>query len=301
MAKVLVTGGAGFIGSHLVDRLIEEGHEVEVLDDLSTGKKENLNPKARFAQKDIRDYESILPHFKGMEAVFHLAAKARIQPSISDPLSYNQTNISGTLNVLWASKNQGVKKVVYSASSSAYGDQNVFPLNEAMPSRPKTPYGLQKFVGELYCRLFSELYSLPTVVLRYFNAYGPRQPIGGPYPTVVGIFLQQSATGKPMTIIGDGEQRRDFTYVSDVVAANLKAWQSQVRGGEVFNVGTGQNYSINEVAELIAGPTTNLPPRPGEARISLADNRKAKKLLGWEPKVSLQEGIGKLKSLRHEI
>ena len=296
MAKVLVTGGAGFIGSHLVDRLVSDGYDVVVLDNLSTGKKENVNSGAKLIECDIGDHEAIVKHFDGAEVVFHLAAKARIQPSIADPLSYNQTNITGTLNVLWAAKNSGVGKVIYSASSSAYGDQTRFPLNERMTGRPKTPYGVQKYVGELYCRLFSDLYGLPTIVLRYFNAYGTRQPIDGPYPTVIGLFLEQSQGGKPMTIIGDGEQRRDFTHVSDVVEANIRAWQSNVSGGELFNIGTGRNYSMNEAA-IIGGPTVNIPPRPGEARISLADNAKAKRLLGWEPKVTLQEGIAKLKAI----
>lgn len=298
MSKVLVTGGAGFIGSHLVDRLLEAGHEVVVIDDLSTGRQQNLNPKAQFTKADIADYDAIAPQFAGVEAVFHLAARARIQPSIQHPLQSNASNITGTLNVLWAAKNAGVKKVIYSASSSAYGDQPTLPLKESMAPKPKSPYALQKWVGERYCALFDELYELSTVSLRYFNVYGLRQLVDGPYATVIGIFLDQVAEGKPMTIVGDGEQRRDFTYVSDVVEANLLAWQKDVRSGEVINIGTGKNYSVNELAGLIGGPTINLPPRPGETKVTLAQVTKAKKLLGWEPKITLEEGVAELKQLQ---
>ncbi len=299
MTKLLVTGGAGFIGSHLADRLIADGHEVVVLDNLSTGKKKNLNPRAKFVECDIADYEKIAPHFAGVECVFHLAAQARIQPSIANPLPWNKSNITGTLNVLWAAYKAGVKKLVYSASSSVYGDQNRLPLTEDMTPRPKSPYGLQKLVGEMYCRLFSELYKFPTVVLRYFNVYGPRQTTeaDGPYATVIGIFLDRFKNREPLPIVGDGEQQRDFTYVSDVVEANILAWQKEVLGGEIFNIGTGKNYSINEVAKIIGGESAHIPPRPAETRVTLADNTKAGKLLGWQPKNSLEKGIAELKKL----
>ncbi len=298
MTKVLVTGGAGFIGSNLTDRLIRDGHEVLILDNLSTGKKENLNPDADFKQCDIADHESIAPHFAGVEAVFHAAALARIQPSIQDPLPANQTNITGTLNVLWAAKNAGVKKLIYCASSSAYGDQDKFPLTEDMIPKPKSPYSVQKYVGELYCTLFSKLYDLPTVSLRYFNVYGPKQILEGAYAAVIGIFLKQIASGQPMTLVENGDQiRRDFTHISDVVEANMLAWRSDMGGGELFNIGRGKNYSIKEVAEMIGGQITHIPRRPGDALITLADNTKARKMLGWEPKVNIEEGIAELKKI----
>lgn len=298
MAKILVTGGAGFIGSHVVDRLVAERHEVTVLDNLSTGKPENLNPQAKFIKCDVGDFAAIAPHFAGAEAVFHLAAQARIQPSIKNPLPPNQTNITGTLNALWAAHQADVKKFIYSASSSVYGDQDSLPLREDMIPRPKNPYAVQKLTGEMYCQLFSRLYNLPTANLRYFNVYGPRQLVDGPYATVIGIFLKQVKKGKPMTIVGDGEIRRDFTYITDVVEANISAWQKEVPGGEIINIGTGKNYSINEVANLIGGPVTNIPPRPGETRVTLADTSKASKFLGWKATVSLEEGITALKKFQ---
>lgn len=300
MAKILVTGGAGFIGSHLVDRLVALGHEVLVLDNLSTGKRENLNEKAKFAQCDISDYQAINPFFLDFEAVFHCAALARIQPSIQYPLLSNETNITGTLNVLWAAKNAGVKKVIYSASSSVYGDQapSEYPLKEIAEPRPSSPYALQKYVGELYCQLFSKLYGLPTVILRYFNVYGPRQITEGAYATVIGIFLKQRQEGKPMTVVLDGDvKKRDYTHVSDVVEANLLAWQKDVSLGEIFNIGFGKYYSVNEVAELICGPIEKIPRRLGEYLLTWADNSKARKTLGWEPKISLEQGIAELKKM----
>lgn len=298
MSKVLVTGGAGFIGSNLADRLINDGHEVVILDNLTTGKKENLNPNAKFIKCDIGNYEEISSHFSGIEAVFHTAALARIQPSIQNPLPANQTNITGTLNVLWATKNAGVKKFIYSASSSAYGDQDEFPLREDMTPRPKSPYSVQKYVGELYCTLFSKLYGLPTVSLRYFNVYGPRQILEGAYAAVIGIFLRQIKNGEPMTLVENGDKiRRDFTHISDVVEANFLAWQKDIGGGELFNIGRGKNYSIQEIAEMIGGEVSTIPPRPGDALITLADNSKARRMLGWEPKVDIETGIAELKKI----
>lgn len=293
--KFLVTGGAGFIGSHIVDHLIVEGHQVVILDNLVTGKRENLNPRAKFIKSDIVDYAQIAPYFAGVEAVFHCAALARIQPSIKDPLLSNQTNITGTLNVLWAAKNAGARKVIYSGSSSVYGRDDKGTLRESMEPHPQSPYALQKLVGEQYCRLFSQLYGLPTVILRYFNVYGPRQITEGAYATVIGIFLRQKREGKPMTIVGDGRQRRDFTHIDDVVRANILAWQKKVPPGEIINIGTGRNYSVNEVARLVQGETVKIPPRPGECRLTLANNAKAAKLLLWRPTRSLPEAIEELK------
>lgn len=300
MAKVLVTGGAGFIGSHLVDRLIGDGHKVIILDNLSTGKRENLNPKAEFIECDVADYEAIAPHFAGVEAVFHVAALARIQPSIKNPLPYQSANVTGTLNVLWASCKAQVKKVIYSSTSSIYGDQPeaAYPLRENLTPDPHNPYTLTKLFGEMYCQLFGELYNLSTVILRYFNVYGPRQLTEGAYATVIGIFLKQRAEGKPMTLVKDGaEKRRDFTHVSDVIQANILAWQNSVPKAEVFNIGKGKNYSVKEVTELIGGPIEIIPQRMGEYKITLADNTKARTVLGWNPKISLEEGTAELKKL----
>jgi len=230
MSKCLVTGGAGFIGSNLVDALIARGDEVVIIDNLSTGKKEYLNPKAKFYEMDIRNLEAIKPLFAGVDHVFHLAAFPRVQPSIEDPVNANSINLDGTLNVLVAARDAQAKKVIYSASSSAYGDQAKMPLSEDMPAHPLSPYGLQKYVGELYCRLFSDIYGLPTVSLRYFNVYGPRQALTGAYCLVMGIFVRQRLAGEPMTITNDGKQRRDFTSVVDVVHANMLAAESDKVG-----------------------------------------------------------------------
>lgn len=323
--KYLVTGGAGFIGSHLTDALVEEGHSVAVIDNLSTGKKSQVNKKAKFIKVDIRDLKKIKPFFRGVDKVFHLAARARIQPSIQNPAPTFDSNVAGTLNVLLAARDVGVKRIIYSASSSSYGDQDTLPLQEEMPLRFKNPYALSKYVGEELCRLFSNLYGIETVSLRYFNVYGLRQLTVGAYATVIGIFLKQVREGKPLTIVGDGNIQRDFTHVSDVVKANLLAAKSpKVGKGEVINIGTGKNYSINEVAAMILSldnkPTPKvsqarfamaglhqpqtiltsaiknkravyIPPRPGETRKTLAKITKARNLLDWQPTVNLEEGL----------
>ncbi len=286
--KALVTGGAGFIGSNLVDELIDRNYEVIVIDNLLTGKEENLNLKAEFFNLDIRDLEAIKPLFIGVDYVFHLAALARVQPSIEDPILFNDINSNGTLNVLVASRDAEVSKVVYSSSSSIYGNQDIMPLIENMMPAPVSPYAVQKYIGELYCKLFSEVYNLPTVSLRYFNVYGKRQALEGAYCLVMGIFVDQRLNNKPMTITGDGNQRRDFTSVIDVVKANiLAARNDSIKSGEAINIGNGKNYSVNELAKMVGGPTINIPPRI-EPRETLADNSLAKKLLGWEPSISLQ-------------
>jgi len=289
--RCLVTGGAGFIGSNLVDELIARGNEVIVIDNLVTGKIENLNPLVEFHQIDIRNFEAIRPLFEGVDYVFHLAALPRVQPSIEDPLTFHSVNVNGTLNVLKASADAKVKKVIFSSSSSIYGNQEQMPLREAMPINPISPYALQKYLGELYCRLFSQIYGLPTVSLRYFSVYGKRQPLEGAYKLVLGIFIEQRLKNEPMTITGDGEQRRDFTGVADVVAANILAANSpKVGQGEVINIGRGKNHSVNEVARLIGGPTINIAARL-EPRITLADNSLAKELLEWEPTIDLPEWL----------
>ncbi|NTW21953.1 NAD-dependent epimerase/dehydratase family protein [Candidatus Falkowbacteria bacterium] len=290
MSKCLVTGGAGFIGSNLVDQLVKLGHEVVIIDDLKAGKREYINPAAAFHQLDIRDLEAIKPVFAGIDYVFHLAAWPRVQPSIQDPVTTHEVNLTGTLNVLVAARDAQVKKVVYSSSSSVYGNQEQMPLTESMPTNPLSPYALQKLCGEFYCRLFSEVYGLPTVCLRYFNVYGYRQPLEGAYTLVIGIFIRQKLAGEPLTIVGNGEQKRDYTSVIDIVRANIMAAESGVSKGESINIGRGRNFSVNEVAAIIGGPTAPLPERL-EPKVTLADNGLAKELLGWEPTVNLPEWL----------
>ena len=289
---ILITGGAGFIGSHLTDALIEQGHNVSIIDDLSNGKKENVNPKAEFFKKDIRNFDEILPLFKGKDFVFHLAAMPRIPLSIKNPRETNEINITGTLNVLLAAKQAKVKKFIYSSSASIYGNQKELPVKENAVHNPLNPYAAQKYAGELYCKIFYEIYGLPTVCLRYFNVFGPRAPLTGAYATLTGIFLKQKENNEPLTIFGDGEQTRDFTYVSDVVSANILAMESDKAGkGEAINIGAGNNYSVNKVAEIIGGEKEYLPARQGEIKHILADISKAKQLLGWEPKYNLETGL----------
>jgi UDP-glucose 4-epimerase len=295
--KVVVTGGAGFIGSNLAGTLIEHGYEVHIIDNLSGGKSENVNPKAIFHEKDIRTLLDIVPIFENAKFVFHLAALPRVQYSIEHPDITNEVNVVGTQNVLIASVQAKVSRVVFSASSSAYGDSVVMPLREDLPPNPKSPYGLHKYVGELYCKLWSEVYGLSTVSLRYFNVYGPRLDPEGAYALVIGKFLKQRKEGGPITITGDGTQTRDFTHVRDVVRANILAAESEKVGkGEVINIGAGQNHTINELAKLIGGEIEHIAPRL-EPHDTLADNSLAKKLLGWEPQVSFEEGIDELKKI----
>jgi len=295
--KLLVTGGAGFIGSNLVDELVREGHRVLIIDNLSLGKKEYLNPKAKFYKKDIRDYKSIKPIFRGVDGVFHLAAQPRIQPSIINPAYSFDNNVVGTFNVMLAAKENKVKKFVYSASSSAYGDQKTLPLRENMEPHPKNPYALFKYMGEEMSRLFQQLYGLPTVCLRYFNVYGERQSVEGAYSTVIGIFLKQKKDGKPLTIVGDGNQRRDFTYVKDVARANIMAIKSNKAVGHLINIGSGKNYSVNEVAKMIDDNHKYIPPRLGETKVTLADISLARKLLGWKPEVMLRDWLKKAEKM----
>lgn len=297
--KYVVTGGAGFIGANIVEHLLDGGHEVVVIDDLSTGKRERVPDAAKFVEGSITDLDLVTHEVSGADGIFHLAAIPRMLMSIDDPIRTNHANVVGTLTVLWAAKNAGVRRVVYSASSSAYGMQSILPFVETMQTRPMNPYGLQKFVGEEYCRLFSELYGLQTVSLRYFNVYGGKfQSADGAYPLVIALFLQQRVAGKPMTMTGDGEYRRDFTHVRDVVRANMLSMESvRVGKGEIINIGAGHNYSVREIADLIGGPVEFISERPGDPRATLADRIKAKELLGWEPQISIPEGIAELKKI----
>ena len=300
MSKYIVTGGAGFVGSHVVDALLARGDEVHVVDIFLNGRRDRLNPKATLHEVDIRDFDKLAPIFKGAAGVFHLAAQPRMQYSIQEPRLTNDINITGTLNVLLAARDAGVKRVVYSASSSAYGISHPMPLKEDMEACPVIPYAIQKRVGEQYCEMVSRFYGLETVAIRYFNVYGPRQTTekDGPYATVIGIFLGQAKNDQPMTVVPDGTQRRDFTHVYDTARANLLAMESSKVGkGEIINIGTGTNYSMLQIADMIGGKWEFTDPRQGETHETLADSSKAKELLGWEPKVSFEEGMAELKKL----
>jgi UDP-glucose 4-epimerase len=292
---VAVLGGAGFIGSNLVDELMNTGHPVIVLDNLSEGKLANLerwrkNPRFEFVHGDITDFQTVKRIVNERDWVFHLAAMSRIQPSITDPLKAWQQNIMGTGNVLEACRKGSVKRVVYSASSSAYGAKNYPPMNEDMRTDCLNPYSLSKKVGEEMMELYRTLYGLSTVSLRYFNVYGPRHQEEGSYATVIAIFRKQRRTNQKLTVVGDGEQRRDFTFVGDVVRANMMAAMNRDAVG-TFNIGTGMNFSINEVASLVKGEVEHIVPRPAEARITLADISRAENVLGWHPSVSLHQGL----------
>ncbi|MBI2108793.1 MAG: NAD-dependent epimerase/dehydratase family protein [Parcubacteria group bacterium] len=293
--KVIVTGGAGFIGSHLTDALIEEGFEVHVIDNLSRGKKENINSRAVFHKLDIRDFDSIVPVFKNTVYVFHVAALPRVMPSIADPRTTHDVNVTGTLNVSLAARDAQVKRVIYSSSSSVYGNQKTLPLHEELLPSPMHPYGLQKYMGEQLARVFFDLYKLETVSLRYFNVYGERAPLEGDYAQAIGRFLKQKQEKKPLTIVPDGKQSRDFTHVRDVVRANiLAALSKNIKAHEAINIGGGKNYTVLELADMIGGERIFIEPRT-EGRHTRADIRKARALLGWNPEVILPDGIAELK------
>jgi len=294
--KSLVTGGAGFIGSNLVDRLIEIGHEVVVIDNEYSDVHDQFywNDKAQNYKYDIRDYENTRPLYDGVDYVFHIAAEARIQPAIQNPIEAVSINSVGTCTVLQCAREAGVKRVMYSSTSSGYG-MNDSPNVETQPDDCLNPYSVSKVNGEKLCKMYTSLYGLPTICFRYFNVYGERQPLRGQYAPVIGIFLRQRASGEPLTIVGDGNQRRDFTHVSDVVKANVMSAISNPDSeafGQVYNVGTGTNHSINQIARMISDNVINLPPRSGESRITLANNKKINKTFGWNPSVKLEEWIG---------
>lgn len=295
MSHYLVTGGAGFIGSNLVELLRAEGHTVRVLDNLSTGKRERLPSDVEFVLADFTKLEEIRPAFDGIDGVFHVGALPRIPFSIDHPIESAEANMMGTLNVLVAARDAKVKRVIYSASSSAYGAQIELPLRPDMRPNPLNPYAMQKFVGEMMCEQFSRFYGLETASLRYFNVYGPRMADEGAYVTVISVFMRQKKAGQELTIAGDGEQTRDFTHVSDIVRANYLAMTSpNVGKGEVMNVGAGERHSVNEIASLIGGLSVHIEARQGEARDTLADISKTTELIGWEPKVKFAEGLREL-------
>ena len=288
--KYVVTGGAGFIGSNLVDELVSESHEVHVIDNFISGKKENCNENAQYHNVDIANVANLNLIKKVLDkcdTVFHCAALARVQPSIMNPIKYEINNTIGIMNILKCSVDMDVRRFIYSASSSAYGSTKKLPSKELDKPNPISPYANQKYYGELCCKMFSKVYNIETVSLRYFNVYGERQNLGGAYATVVGIFLNQLKNKNPLTINGDGNQRRDFTYVGDVVSANILASKSKNIGkGEVINIGNGENISINELAKNIGGEVVFNKPL-NEPFANLADITKAKKLLDWEPTTDL--------------
>ena len=293
--KSLVTGGAGFIGSNLVDGLLSLGHEVIVIDNEYSDAHDHFywNDYTENYKYDIRDYEKTRPLYDGVDYVFHIAAEARIQPAILNPVEAVSINSVGTCTVLQCSREAGVKKLMYSSTSAGYG-MNSQPNVETQPDDCLNPYSISKVNGEKLCKMYTDLFDLDTVIFRYFNVYGERQPIRGQYAPVIGIFLRQLEAGQPLTIVGDGEQRRDFTYVKDIVNANIMAALSNADKeayGQVYNVGSGVNYSVNEVAEMISNSVKYIPPRLGEARISLANIDKIYKTFAWKPQQSLESWV----------
>lgn len=296
--KTLITGGAGFIGSHLAELLIAQGHEVLVVDNLTSGRMDNLrsvatHPKFRFANVDIREPSALQPLFEGVDWVFHLAGLADIVPSIEMPSQYYSTNVTGTFNVLECARHSGVKRFLYAASSSSYGIPDVYPTPETAPIRPQYPYALTKYMGEELVLHWANVYKLPTVSLRLFNVFGTRSRTTGAYGAVFGVFLAQKLNGRPFTVVGDGAQTRDFTYVTDVAEAFLCAAESGV-SGEAMNVGSGSHYSVNRLVKLLGGDVEYIPKRPGEPDCTFGDVSKIHRLLGWKARVSFEDGVGRM-------
>ncbi len=293
--KTIITGGAGFIGSHLTQLLLEKGHSVLVLDNFIAGRSENLahlkdNQNLKVVKVDILEFDKIKDHFRGVDWVFHLAALADIVPSIVEPLKYHKNNIDGTVSVLEASRQGNVKKFVYAASSTCYGLTKIFPTPETAPINPEYPYALTKYLGEQIALHWCKVYKLPVISLRSFNVYGPRSRTSGTYGAVFGVFLAQKLAEKPYTVVGDGKQTRDFTFVKDVTRAFLTAAESDILGA-IFNVGSGNTYSVNRIVELLGGQITYIPKRPGEPDCTFGDISKIKRMLGWQPTTSLEEGV----------
>lgn len=297
--KTIVTGGCGFIGSHVVDTLLKEGHEVLVLDNFSTGRRENLahvSGKVKVVECDLSFPGEWQEYFERVDWVFHLAALADIVPSIQKPDLYFRSNVDGTFNVLAASRNTKVKRFVYAASSSCYGIPYAYPTPETAPIQPQYPYSLTKRLGEELVLHWCQIYKLPALSLRFFNVYGPRSRTSGTYGAVFGVFLAQKLAEKPFTVVGDGTQTRDFTFVTDVARAMLAAAQSSIYG-QIYNVGSGKTISVNRIVELLGGEKIFIPKRPGEPDCTFADISNIRRDLHWEPKTSIEEGINEL--LKH--
>ena len=293
--KCLVTGGAGFIGGHLTDQLVNDGHDVIVIDNESAETSDNFywRDDTENHKVDILDYENLEPRFKDVDWVFHMAAESRVMTATENPRRAVEVNSSGTCNVLQAARVNNIKRLMYSSTSAAYGLTEIVPQDEKVELDCLNPYSTSKVCGEEICKMYTKLFGLDTIIFRYFNVYGERAPTRGQYAPVVGRFLKQVEEGKPITIVGDGEQRRDMIHVSDIVQANLAAAKTEKTEafGQIFNIGTGVNYSVNQMAGLIGGETTNLDPRPGEARVTLSDSSKAKELLDWQSKVNFKEWV----------
>ncbi|MHB2017242.1 MAG: SDR family oxidoreductase [Candidatus Xenobia bacterium] len=293
--RVLVTGGAGFIGSHLVDRLLDDGREVVVLDNFSSGRPSNLahiagNSRLQVHEVDVTDQRRIMPYFEGVDQVYHIAGIGDIVPSIENPRPYYDSNVSGTVSVLEATRQNGVRRLVYAASSTCYGMPDVFPTPESAPIRPQFPYALTKYLGEQCVMHWGHVYQLPVVSLRLFNVFGPRSRTSGSYGAVFGVFLAQKLAGKPLTVVGDGTQTRDFTYVSDVANAFVTAADSSLTD-MILNVGSGGTCSVNRLADILGGPRISIPKRPGEPDCTFADIHRIQEILGWKPQVSFEEGV----------
>ena len=292
----LVTGGAGFIGSHLVDRLLAQGRSVRVVDSFVVGRRANLkqhngNPHLHVIEADVADPAAMATSVAGVERVFHLAARADIVPSIQEPEAYFRSNVDGTFCVLEAARRHAVRRLVYVASSSCYGIPSSYPTAETAPADPRYPYALTKYLGEQLVMHWAKIYQLPAVSVRFFNVYGPRARTSGTYGAVFGVFLAQFLAGEPLTVVGDGEQTRDFTFVADVVDALIAVVESD-KSGEIYNVGSGQPVSVNELVRLLGSPSSvRIPKRPGEPDCTWADIGKIRRELGWEPKVSFADGV----------
>lgn len=295
----LVTGGCGFIGSHMVDKLLSEKHHVTVIDNMSTGRIKNLdhlknNPNLKIAEADINDFEKIYTLFEGIDNVFHLAALADIVPSIENPVAYHRSNVDGTLCILEACRRKNVKRIIYAASSSCYGIPDNYPTPEDAEIRPQYPYALTKYLGEQMCMHWAQVYKMNITSLRFFNVYGPRSRTSGTYGAVFGVFLAQKLNNKPFTVVGDGTQTRDFTFVTDVADACYAASLRKDIAGEIFNVGSGNTYSVNLLTKLLGGDVIHIPKRPGEPDCTFADVKKIQSVLGWKAKVSFEDGVAEM-------
>ncbi|MEI8309477.1 MAG: SDR family oxidoreductase [Verrucomicrobiota bacterium] len=296
--KCIVTGAAGFIGSHLVDALLADGHEVVGVDDLSTGREKNLslasaNPAFRLVQEDVRKLDKTILGCGSADWFFHLAGRADLVPSIVDPEDYFQVNVEGTFRALQLARELGVRRFLYTASSTCYGIPEVYPTPETSPCNPEHPYGLTKYLGEQMAMHWHHVYQLPVVSLRLFNVYGPRSRTTGAYGAVFGVFLRQKLAGVPFTVVGDGSQTRDFTFVTDVASAFLAAAQSDV-SGEILNVGSGNTYAVNRLVDLLGGEKSYIPRRPGEPDCTFANISKITKRIGWKPSVPLEAGVARM-------
>lgn len=296
MKKIIVTGGCGFIGSHIVEILLRDGHNVIIIDNLSTGRIENIqefksHPNLTLIIEDIVNFELIFPYFNGVNWVFHLAALADIVPSIENPQLYHKSNVDGTISILEASRLNNIQRFLYAASSSCYGIPENYPTDENANISPQYPYATTKFIGELYALNWNKIYNLNVSSVRFFNVYGTRSRTSGTYGAVFGVFLAQKINQKPFTVVGDGTQRRDFTYVTDVAEACIAVVKSENAAGEIYNIGSGGTYSINHLVSELGGDITYIPKRPGEPDCTHADIKKISNEIGWKPRISFREGV----------